>query len=140
MPQTVIVAEPVAQCTYNCYATAPVASSSGCGADSGAQVDDEGCSSSSAPASEPEAESSSAAASDSSSGCEGDSSDGSDHGCAGDSSADNHSSCSVPQTYAHPRQRKLPSAFAGTGLPLLIACLFQIARARRYRSWPCPCP
>jgi hypothetical protein len=105
----------------------PNRASSGCGGDASNQDgSDSGCG----------GNSSSSSSSSSQSGCEGDSSSSSSHsGCEGDTTSDNSSSCALAQRPLHRRLRShRGDPFAGTGLPLLLACLVQRLRARRLRA------
>ena len=148
--QTTIEPATPAECTYDCYQTAPAATaSSGCGAEdgygetyaAGGCYDDQGCGSSCDDASsgcESETQdsgasgcSSGASGDDDASGCQGDgagASGGGDSGCEGDT-ADDSASCSVRRD----ARWALPSSFGGTGIPVLLACLVQLARARHCR-------
>jgi hypothetical protein len=80
--------------------------------------------------------SSSSSSSSSHSGCEGDSSSSSSKsGCEGDTAPDDSSSCALAQRELHRRLRPHRSdPFAGTGLPLLLACLLQRLRVERLRA------
>jgi hypothetical protein len=146
-PDPVIAPAPVV-CTYGCYAPAPepeVVTGGGCESQpDDSDVDTEtsaGCDSQSDDSSTGcEGDTANDDSSDTGGSCEGDtaSDDSSNNGgaCDGDTTDDdNASSCAItrapPNARAHRRGRASP--FVGTGLPLLLACLVQVARARRYR-------